>query len=131
MTVSLRERRRQQTACEVQLASLELAVRHGLENVTTDDLAAAADVSTQTFFSYYSNKEAAAVGAPPAFRQEDKDALRDGTGALAADLERFLDRHSEALVKDVPILRMMRRVMRSNEKARGQARPCSGTQGGA
>lgn len=119
MTVSLRERRRQQTAREIQLATLELAVRHGLENVTTEEIAASAGVSTRTFFNYYTNKETAAVGSPPPFRQEDKDALRDGTGALAEDIKRFLDQHFEILVRDEPILRMLGSVMQSNEKARG------------
>ncbi|SOH95333.1 transcriptional regulator, TetR family [Monaibacterium marinum] len=119
MTVSLRERRRQQTAREIQLATLELAHQHELENVTTEEIAAAAGVSTRTFFNYFTNKEAAAVGAPPPFREEDKNALAAGTGALADDIKQFLDRHIEDLGKDDPIIKMMGRVIRSNEKASG------------
>lgn len=119
MTLSLRERRRQQTARDIQLATLELAVENGLENVTTEEIAASAGVSTRTFFNYYANKESAAVGSPPAFREADKDALRKGTGALPHDLKLFLDRHMEALAEDEPILRMVGSVLRSNEKARG------------
>ncbi|MBU2960277.1 TetR/AcrR family transcriptional regulator [Citreicella sp. C3M06] len=119
MTVSLRERRRQQTARDIQLATLKLAVERGLENVTTEEIAASAGVSTRTFFNYYVNKETAAIGAPPAFRKEDKNALCDGTGALRNDLKRFLHRHMENLTKDEPILRMIGTVLRSNEKARG------------
>lgn len=119
MTVSLRERRRQQTAREIQLATLELAVQHGLENITTEEIAAAAGISTRTFFNYFTNKETAAIGAPPAFREEDKHALRDGTGAVSEDIKRFLDRHMEVLAGDEPILRMVGTILRTNEKARG------------
>ncbi len=101
------------------MVTLELAAQHGLENVTTEEIAAAAGISARTFFNYYTNKEAAAIGAPPAFREEEKDALREGTGTLAEDLKRFLDRHMEDLSGDEPILRMIGAVLRSNEKARG------------
>ncbi|MDO6731912.1 TetR/AcrR family transcriptional regulator [Marinovum sp. 2_MG-2023] len=119
MTVSLRERRRQQTARDIQLATLELAVEQGLENVTTEEIAAAAGISTRTFFNYYVNKESAAIGAPPAFGEEDKTALREGRGALPDDLKRFLDKHIKILADDDNIVRMVGTVLRSNEKARG------------
>lgn len=119
MTLSLRERRRQETARDIQMATLDLAIQRGLEGVTTEDIAAAAGVSTRTFFNYYPNKEAAAIGAPPAFRDEDKAALRNGTGSLAGDVKLFLDRHMEVLAADEPVLRMVGTVLRSNEKARG------------
>tara|TARA_R100000789_G_scaffold83820_1_gene79432 strand:+ start:228 stop:815 length:588 start_codon:yes stop_codon:yes gene_type:complete len=119
MTLSLRERRRQTTARDIQKATLELALQHGLENVTTEEIAAAAGISTRTFFNYYTNKEAAAIGAPPDFREEDMEALRKGTSSLAADIKRFLDRHMEILAGDEAILRMVGKVLRSNEKARG------------
>ncbi|MCP3877409.1 MAG: TetR/AcrR family transcriptional regulator, partial [Sulfitobacter sp.] len=49
----------------IQLATLDLAVKKGLENVTTEEIAATTGISTRTFFNYYTNKETAAVGAPP------------------------------------------------------------------
>lgn len=119
MTVSLREKRRQQTARDIQLATLELAAQHGLENITTEEIAVSAGVSTRTFFNYYTNKETAAVGAPPPFKEEDKKALREGSGALADDLKLFLDKHVEVLADEIDILRMIGTVLRSNEKARG------------
>jgi len=119
MTLSLRERRRQQTARDIQIATLDLAVQKGLENVTTEEIAAAVGISTRTFFNYYTNKETAAVGAPPAFTEAAKEALRDGSGPLADDLKLFLDQHVAALTKDEPILKMIGTVLRSNEKARG------------
>ena len=119
MTLSLRERRRQETALQIQRATLELAVKSGLDNVTTDEIAAASGVSTRTFFNYYANKEAAAIGHPPAFTAEQMDALRDGTAPLTVDIKRLLDAHMEALSQNVDILRMIGKVLRSNEKARG------------
>lgn len=119
MTLSLRERRRQQTARDIQLATLDLAVQKGLENVTTEEIAAATGISTRTFFNYYTNKETAAVGAPPAFTEAAKKALREGSGPLANDLKHLLDQHIAALTKDEPILKMIGTVLRSNEKARG------------
>lgn len=119
MTLSLRERRRLATAREIQLATLKLAVQHGLESVTTEEIAATAGISTRTFFNYFPNKEAAAIGAPPAFREKDMTALRGGTGPLASDIKLFLDRHVEVLTGEEPFLRMIGTILRSNEKARG------------
>ncbi|MBV2361454.1 TetR/AcrR family transcriptional regulator [Thalassococcus sp. CAU 1522] len=119
MTLSLRERRRQETAFQIHKATLELAMESGLEDVTTDEIAAASGVSTRTFFNYYPNKEAAAIGHPPPFTEAQMDALRDGTGPLAADIKQFLDSHMEALSQRADILRMVGKILRSNEKARG------------
>ena len=119
MTLSLRERRRQQTARDIQLATLDLAVQKGLENVTTEEIAATTGISTRTFFNYYTNKETAAVGAPPPFSEAAKEALRSGNGPLADDLKMFLDQHFAALTNDEPILKMIGTVLRSNERARG------------
>jgi len=94
-------------------------MKDGLEGVTTDEIAAASGVSTRTFFNYYANKEAAAIGHPPAFTEEQKDALRDGSGPLAADIKRLLDNQIETLSKNEDILRMVGKTLRSNEKARG------------
>lgn len=118
MTLSLRQRRRQETAREIQMAALELAAQHGLENITTEQISEMAGVSTRTFFNYFPNKEAAAIGAPPCFHEEDKEALRNGTDLLTLDLKLFLDKHIEELAKDMPILRLIGTVLRSNAKAR-------------
>ena len=119
MTLSLREKRRQETALQIQKTTLELAKKSGLDNVTTDEIAAESGVSTRTFFNYYPNKEAAAIGHPPAFTEAQIDALRDGVGPLAIDLKRFLDSHIAALSERQDIIRMVGNVLRSNDKARG------------
>ena len=94
-------------------------MQNGLECVTTDEIALASGVSTRTFFNYYLNKEAAAIGHPPEFSESGKDALRKGTAPLAEDLKRLLDNHIETLAKDEAILRMVGKILRSNEKSRG------------
>lgn len=119
MTLPLREKRRQETALLIQRATLELAKENGLDAVTTDAIAAASGVSTRTFFNYYANKEAAAIGHPPTFTQAQMDALRTGSGPLAADLKQFLDSHMEALSEREDIVRLVGTVLRSNDKARG------------
>lgn len=119
MTLSLRQKRRQETALQIQRATLELAVQKGLESVTTEEIAITSGVSTRTFFNYYPNKEAAAVGHPPKFTEEEKDALRTGSGPIATEIKQMLDRHMELLSAQEDILRMVGSIMRSNEKARG------------
>lgn len=119
MTLPLREKRRQETALFIQQATLELAMQSSLESVTTDEIAAAAGVSTRTFFNYFPNKEAAAIGHPPEFDQADLDALRSGTAPLAQDLKRLLDSHMKTLAENAAILRMVGKILRCNERARG------------
>ena len=119
MALPLRQKRKQETASQIQRATLALIDQKGLESVTTEEIATASGVSTRTFFNYYSNKEAAAVGHPPKFSEEDMEALRTGSGPIAADIKHMLDRHIAVLAKQEDVLRMVGKVLRSNEKARG------------
>lgn len=119
MTLPLRQRRRHETALQIQRATLELGTENGLDHVTTEEIAVAAGVSTRTFFNYFPNKEAAAIGHPPEFCDTDLVALRDSTAPLAEDIKRLLDEHLNKLAEDEAILRMVGNVLRDNEKARG------------
>jgi len=59
----LRERKRRETRAGLSLAALRLCVERGWENVTVDEIAAAANVSPRTFRNYFSTKaEAIAAG---------------------------------------------------------------------
>src|SRR5262245_29451601 len=59
----LRHRKRRETRAALSLAAIRLCVeRGGWENVTVDDIAAAANVSPRTFRNYFSTK-AEAVAA--------------------------------------------------------------------
>ena len=62
MGISLRERRRRQTARDIQMAAVTVVLNNGLENTTTEAIAIEAGVSTRTFFNYYCNKHAAILG---------------------------------------------------------------------
>lgn len=68
----LRERKKRETRLALHRAALELVDEHGLAAVTTDEIAARADVSPRTFFNYFPSKDAAVLGSGP----EDLEQLR-------------------------------------------------------
>ena len=61
-TRPLRERLRQRTAEEIEEAAFALFGERGYEATTIDQIAAAAGVSTRTFFRYFPSKEAVVFG---------------------------------------------------------------------
>src|SRR3546814_16996562 len=66
----LRSRKKLATYRALAHAARELTAERGLEAVTVDDIAAAADVSPRTFFNYFSSKEQAIVGVAPAVLED-------------------------------------------------------------
>jgi AcrR family transcriptional regulator len=71
----LRERKKRQTRHALRMSALELVAEHGLDSVTAEDIAAAADVSPRTFFNYFASKEEALVGNDPALTAHLRDEL--------------------------------------------------------
>jgi AcrR family transcriptional regulator len=61
----------------LQDAAVRLVSQRGLDHVTVEQLADAAEVSTRTFFNYFSSKEEALVGHDP----EDSGRLREAVVA--------------------------------------------------
>jgi AcrR family transcriptional regulator len=63
LEIGLRERKRRETRAALSLAAIRLCVQRGWENVTVDDIAAAATVSPRTFRNYFSTKAEAIAAA--------------------------------------------------------------------
>jgi AcrR family transcriptional regulator len=57
MSVSLRDRKRARTRQALVAAATELFERNGYDETTVADIAAAAEIGTRTFFSYFATKE--------------------------------------------------------------------------
>lgn len=60
-----RARKKLETLRALANAARELTLERGLDAVTIEDIATAADVSTRTFFNYFSCKEEAIIGVEP------------------------------------------------------------------
>ena len=73
----LRERKKAETRVAIQQAVLFLALERGLDAVTADEIAAAANVSVRTFHNYFGSKEEALVAAWVSEFEVHVDALRD------------------------------------------------------
>jgi AcrR family transcriptional regulator len=70
MGMGLRERKKTETRRVITEAALELAVQHGPDAITVDDIAAAADVSPRTVFNHFGTKDEAILGIDPERRAE-------------------------------------------------------------
>lgn len=57
MTLSLQDRRRRYVAREIAAAAMSLFGERGFDDVTVEEIAAAAGISSRTFFRYYATKE--------------------------------------------------------------------------
>ena len=121
MENSLRDRKKVRTRAAIVAAATELFTTRGYEQTTVADIAAAADIGTRTFFSYFPSKEEllfpssdarvdAAVAAIAARSPDDEPAdvlLRALRDAAAADddLVSPLAKLRLELIRTVPAVR--------------------------
>ena len=76
-TTGLRERKKAETRAAISRAVMGLAVERGLDAMTSEDIAAAANVSVRTYHNYFGSKEEALAAAWRSEFQRHVDALRD------------------------------------------------------
>jgi AcrR family transcriptional regulator len=109
-----RERKKLATRAALSEAAVALSLEHGVEHVTIEQIADAADVSLRTFFNYFSSKEEAVVAGDSA----RGDVLVELVRARPADesvmtaLRTAMLEHVDDLAGDdqLDALRMMRRT---------------------
>jgi AcrR family transcriptional regulator len=68
--IGLRQRKKTETRRAIAAVALQLAIEHGPDAITVDDIAAAADVSSRTVFNHFGTKDEAILGIDPERRAE-------------------------------------------------------------
>lgn len=118
MAMDLRQRRRLQTARDIQLAAVTLALQHGLDCITTDAIAKEAAVSTRTFFNYYPNKEAAILGEAMKIDVPGAEWFINSTAPLVEDLGLLLGRLYQVAPVERGLLTKILKVVEKNPSLR-------------
>ena len=90
----LRSRRSQETAREIQVATIELIEEVGFDKVTTESIAEHLQISKRTFFNYFPNKEAALLGPTPTFPPEAIERFKQSDEEPALALRDLMREHT-------------------------------------
>lgn len=89
-----RDRKKQETRAALERAALELVAERGIGGVTVEDISQAVDVSSRTFFNYFSCKEEAVTGKGP------------GTDTQIGEMMR-------SAPAELPVIEVLRRALRA------------------
>lgn len=97
---TLRERKKQKTRESIQREAMRLFRKHGYDQTTVEQIAAAADISPSTFFNYFPTKEDLIIfdRYDPIFESFLMEMPNDGP--LSASIERALTMLAGALEAD-------------------------------
>lgn len=79
--IGRRDRKKAQTRAALRRAALDLALDRGYEHLTVEAITEAADVSTRTFFNYFTSKDDALLSPDP----DEWDEIAQGLAARPAD----------------------------------------------
>lgn len=96
-TVSLRERKKEQTRLDLVKAAVQLFNEQGYEDTTIDDIAERANFSRSTFFRYFSSKEEVVFGDISG----SIEAMPRRLAALAADSGNAWKAVRELIIQDI------------------------------
>jgi AcrR family transcriptional regulator len=111
-----RERKKQATRAALREAALRLALRHGVENITVEQIADEADIALRTFFNYFSSKEEAVLASAAAGAESliaEFRARPRAESVLRAFREAVLvvmDRSTDVSRDHLQVLRLIRRA---------------------
>jgi len=114
MAMNLRERRRRQTARDIQTAAVTVALRNGFDQMTTEAIAIEAGISTRTFFNYYNNKQAAILGAAVRLDVAAAGWFTCSDGSLIDDIAKLLGQGLQDDPLDRAVLRKIMAVVDAN-----------------
>jgi len=122
--MSLRERKRARTRRALVDAATDLFERNGYHETTIADIAAAAEIGTRTFFSYFSSKEELLFPEKDARVDAVVDAIAsrgpgDGPAAVLVRALQHIGEDSDDMVSPLAALRL--RLIRTVPTVRGYA----------
>lgn len=109
--ITLRERRRAETARLIQHTALRLTEAHDFDTVTVDAICAAAGISKRTFFNYFPIKEAVFVVGPPPFAPEAVDNFFTSKASLFDALVELMGSRPPLSEEDRHALRLMHNLL--------------------
>jgi AcrR family transcriptional regulator len=120
VTTGLRERKKLATRAALHRAALELVADRGLDAVSVEDIAAAADVSYRTFFNYFAGKDDAVIGFAPSDVSHTAEAFaaRPTTESPVEALRAVLRERATVMAEDTELWPLRLRVVHENPALR-------------